>query len=207
MKFLFVLTSLLFGLSALAQTVSFDFKDQAGRNFVKFTSEAVLENIIGTNNQLVGTITTDLKNMQKTSGNFAVPIKGFKTGIAKRDDHLLGWFDAAKFPDAKLTITQISQISQTLVVDSQPITFKALGNFEIKGTKKDVEIMGSAIYMKENSTTKNYAPGDLLRITARFKINRRDFKVEPESAMIAKVSSKVAETIDVEVSAVGIAKK
>ena len=73
--------------AAFAQTFTASIKD--GRNNVRFESDAPLENIVGTTNQVGATFMINPSNIANNpKGKVVINLASLKTGIDLRDKHL-----------------------------------------------------------------------------------------------------------------------
>lgn len=216
-RFLTLLLPLLLALSANAQTKNpcnpcsksgtvFHFKDAMGRNTVTFKSQAPLEDIIGTTNQISGKIAFDPQHPEKGArGEFIVPVASLNTGIPLRDEHLRGadWLDASAYSNIKLEIKEVRNL-KAVKVSSESATYDAilLADFTLRGQTKRLEFPARITYLKESALTKSKLPGDLLAARASFDLNLSEFGVTGPKGMDI-IGTKVGETIAVEVSLVG----
>ncbi len=216
-RFLTMLLPLLLAFSANAQTKNpcnpcsksgtvFHFKDQMGRNTVTFKSEAPLEDIIGTTNQISGQIVFDPNHPEKGGrGEFSVPVASLNTGIPLRDEHLRSadWLDASAHSNIKLAIKEVKNL-KPVKVTNESATYDAIlvADFTLRGQTKRLEFPSRITYLKESEMTKTKLPGDLLAARAAFDINLGEFGVTGPKGMNL-IGTKVGETIAVEVSLVG----
>ena len=219
MKF-FVLTlllSLVVVFSATAQShnpcnpcsksgMKFHFMDQMSRNTVTFKSEAPLEDIIGTTNQIKGYFSFDPMHPEKGGhGEFKVAVASLNTGIPLRDEHLRSedWLDAKSYDYMVLHIKELKNVKPVKVTkESATYDVTMVAEFTLHGKTKNKEIAGRITYMKESELTKSKLPGDLLAARASFDVNLSDHDVTGPAGM-GLIGSKVGETISVEVSLVG----
>ncbi|MCI0694260.1 YceI family protein [candidate division KSB1 bacterium] len=210
-------SALLLMSSAIAQTKNpcnpcsktgtvFQFNDQMGRNTVTFKSQAPLEDIIGTSNQISGHIAFDPQHPEKGGhGEFTVSVASLNTGIPLRDEHLRSadWLDASAYPNVKLEIKEAKNL-KPVKVTNESATYDAtlVADFTLRGKTKRLEIPGRLTYLKESDLTKTKLPGNLLAARASFDVNLSDFGVTGPKGM-GIIGTKVGETISVEASLVG----
>ncbi len=178
--------------------------DAMGRNQVTFTSEAPLEDIVGTTNQIVGYLVFDPDNPRNgVRGFFKVPVKSLDTGIPLRDEHLQSkmWLDAARYPDIIFTVesgTKVYRIKDTR--DYQTYTMTLSGTFSIHGQTRHVSVPARITFMRESDKTRMKMPGNLLGVRADISLGLATFNITgPESMDL--IGSKVGETVHIEVSA------
>jgi polyisoprenoid-binding protein YceI len=187
-------------LSAVAQKApagnakqTFVFNDEGLRDTVTFVLDAPLEMINGLSNQVKGSVTIE---NNKASGRMAVPVNSIKTGNESRDGHLQNekWLDAAKYPDI---IVEFKDLALPGPLESgKPVKLKTQGKFTIHGVTREEPIEITASYMKESADTQQRAPGDLLRVRARFQIPLEAYKINRQGPLILKVAEVADVTVD-----------
>jgi polyisoprenoid-binding protein YceI len=98
---------------------------------------------------------------QTVSGRIDIKAASLRTGIRKRDRHLhsADFFEAEKFPDINLVVTEVD------AVDGDTIDLRA--QLTIKGTTKPLVLK-----------TKVTPVGDGMRLTTQATVNRQDFGVD-----------------------------
>ena len=179
-------------------TQKFVFSEKIKDNQITFSSSTPLEDVNGTANSISGTVNFNNSNFEKTiKSKLVVNVKSLNTGIELRNHHLqsANWLDVSKYPDIVFELISISGLKQ--VADNK-LTFNAKGNFTLHGVTKEIDLDAEAIYLTENDQTQKKAPGDLLGISAKFKLNLSDYKIDN-----SLVGNRVAEKIDVKVTIVG----
>lgn len=168
---------------------TFNFEDK--RNQVKFFSTTPLEDITGVSNDVKGKVTlnvTDIKNMK---GSISISVASLKTAIDLRDEHLRSenWLDAENYPEISFVIKKVGDVK---VTEDNRIEAKVTGDFSVHGVTKEVISDVTLTYLDASEQTKQFAPGDLLGVQAKFNILLSDFDVEN---MI--VGQKVADDIEI----------
>ena len=179
-------------------TLTFNIKDDRGRNQASFLSESVVEDIAGTASGLGGTVSFDPSDVAKTiSATVTVDVASMKTGIDMRDEHLRGegWLNAKQFPTIEFKLLKLKGAK---VKNGTEINGTAVGTFTMHGVTKNMEMPVTLIYMKESEKTKARAAGDLLVVRAKGTVSLSDFGVKNQI-----VGQKVAETISFQFNAVG----
>jgi len=176
--------------------------DSAGRNNVTFKSEAPLEDIVGTTNQLTGHINFDPGNPGKgASAEFTVPVASMTTGIPLRDEHMKskGWLNAADYPEIRLRLDRVTEAELVSNSgDARTFNLKVSGELTLHGSTAPVEVAARVSYLPESEQTRKRLPGDLLAVRARFPVRLADFGITgPEGS--GTIGSKVGETIEIEV--------
>lgn len=182
----------------------FHFNDPMKRNTASFTSEAPLEDMVGTTNNVVGYLVMDPANLtQGVRGAFAVSVMDMTTGIPLRDEHMQSaqWLNAQSHPQITFDI----ESSSTPLLIRQGDGFRTYdvslrGPFTVNGVAQQVNIPARITYLTENDKTKQKMPGNLLAIRAEFKVPLAAHKI---SGFEGVVGSKVSEEIGVDVSLFG----
>lgn len=161
---------------------------------VTFTSDAPLEYIKGTNNDVVGYAVVqpgDGANPPRLlAGEFRLPVKDFDTGIPMRNEHLQGarWLDAATYPDVVFTLAEVRDVKaakQSAEFTTYEMTL--VGDMTVKGKTREMTIPARVTVMPASEKTKARAPGDLMAIRATYSIKLSDFGVQ-DSVVGAKVA-------------------
>lgn len=189
--------------AALAASTTFHVNDQVGRNSVTFTSEAPLEDIVGTTNQITGHLEFDPMHPDKGGkGMLTVPVASLDTGIPLRDEHLrsAAWLDAEGHPEITMEITGLQKVTKVKSGDGfHTFDVVATGTFTARGKSRPIEVAARLTYLAESEQTKALMPGDLLAVRASFDVTLADFGVTgPEGMDI--IGSKVGEAVTVDVS-------
>jgi len=181
---------------APAQKQTFTVNDPQTRDSVTFMLDAPLEVINGLSNKVAGSIVVE---GTKASGKLSVPVSSIKTGNESRDEHLQNekWLDAAKYPDI---IVEFKDVALPAALEpGKPLKVQTKARFTIHGVTREEPVEVTATLLKESADTKKRAPGDLLRVRAKFQIPLEAYKINRTGALILKV----AEVADVSVDAWG----
>ena len=178
--------------------------DPMGRNQVTFTSEAPLEDIVGTTNQISGYLVFNPENPRNgVRGFFRVPVKGLDTGIPLRDEHLQSdmWLNAEKYSDITFTIESAKDIHLTKYSDGyQTYMVTLIGTFSIHEHTRLMRIPARLTFLRESNKTRTKMAGNLLGVRAEFNVALADFGITGPAGMDL-VGTKVGETVGIEVSA------
>lgn len=166
--------------------------DNVNKNQFIWVSDAPLENIKGSSEGVVGTLTMDTRDLSKIRGTITTQVATMRSGNDTRDHHLKSaeWLDASHFPLISFTITSVSNVT----VSGNTATGTATGNFTMHGVTKKMSIPYTIKYIPESAKTRERAPGDLTMITADFNIALKDYNVAGQEGT---VGSKVGETIKI----------
>jgi polyisoprenoid-binding protein YceI len=179
---------------APTQKQTFVVNDPGSRDTVTFMLDAPLEVINGLSNKVKGTIVVE---GTKASGKLSVPVNSIKTGNESRDEHLQNdkWLDAAKYPELIVEFKNVAL--PTALEPGKPLKVQTKAQFSIHGVTREEQVEVIATLLKESDDTKKRAPGDLLRVRAKFQIPLEAYKINRTGALILKV----AEVADVSVDA------
>ncbi len=184
--------------------------DPVGRNQVTFTSEAPLEDIVGTTNQIVGYLVFDPENPKKgVRGSFKVSAKGLDTGIPLRNEHLQSdmWLNAEYYPDITFTIESTSRVNKRTSSQAyQTYNMTLSGPFTIHGQTQQVDIPARITFLRESDRTRMKLPGNLLGVRTGFDVALADFGITGPADMDL-IGSRVGETVSLEVSVFASDKK
>lgn len=178
---------------AAAASQTFVFNDPDNRDTVNFMLDAPLEVINGLSNRIKGSVTVE---GSKASGKLAVPVNSIKTGNETRDGHLQNekWLDAAKYPDIVVELKDVALPGP--LEANKPVKVKTQGKFTIHGVTREEPVEITATLMKASEDTGKRAPGDLLRVRAKFQIPLESYKINRTGALILKVAEVADVTVD-----------
>jgi polyisoprenoid-binding protein YceI len=176
---------------AAAQT--FNFNDENGRDTVTFMLDAPLEVINGLSNKVKGSVQVA---GGKASGRFSLPVSSIKTGNEIRDGHLQNdrWLDAAKNPDIIFEFKDVALPAS--LENGKPVKVQTKGRFTIHGVTREEPVEVTTVYFKESAETKNRAPGDLLRVRAKFRIPLEAYGIKRTEALVLKVAEAAEVSVD-----------
>lgn len=185
------------GSIAMAQTSTFktDFKEK--RNVATFTTEAPLEDIVGTTRKVEAELMINPMNVsQSPKAMVKVDLAALTTGIDLRDDDMKGakFLHTAKYPYATFTLTGISGASE--LKDATKTNVKLTGDLTIHGVTKKISVPATLTYFKQNEGTKSKLAGNLLKANAIFSIKMSDYGVKVPSMLMMKVSNDVKIMVD-----------
>ena len=176
--------------------------DTMKRNTVTFTSEAPLEDIIGTTMEVSGYVVFNPEKPRKgVRASFSVPTASLKTGIPLRDEHLSGgmWLNAKEYPEITLTINDVKRVKKVKKTDAyQTYDMVLIGEFGLHGMTKTIDITARITYMRESDNTRTKMPGDLLAGRASFEVPLASFGITGPPGMDL-IGTKVGDTVGIEV--------
>lgn len=168
---------------------TFNFEDK--RNQVKFFSTTPLEDITGISNDVKGKVSLNVADIKSMKGSITISVASIKTAIDLRDEHLRSenWLDATNYPDITFSIKNVGDAK---VLEDNRIEAKVTGDFTVHGVTKETVADVTLTYLDASEQTKQFAPGDLLGVMAKFNIKLSDFDVEN-----MLVGQKVSEDIEI----------
>ena len=178
--------------------------DPMNRNTVTFKSQAPLEDIVGTTNEITGYVVFDPNQPNKGGkGTLRVPVASLKTGIPLRDEHLQSpdWLNAAQHKEIVFEITDVKKIKEAKASGgAKTFDLTLVGNLTVHGSTARVEAPARITYLPESAMTKMKMAGNLLAGRTSFAVKLSDFGVK---GMQGVVGSRVSETIQIDVSFTG----
>ena len=146
---------------------------------VTFTSDAPLEFIKGTSNQVIGYAIAG-EGGELLAGEFHLPIESIDTGIPMRDKHIQSkrWLESESFPSVVFRVAETTGIKETKSTEmftTYEVTL--VGDMTIKGITREISIPATVTRMPESDKTKARFPGDLLAIRCSYPIALSDFGI------------------------------
>jgi polyisoprenoid-binding protein YceI len=187
------------GGAALAEPLTFDFKDPKGVNNAVFKMDAPLEAITGSASGVSGKVTFDPADPGKTKGKIVVAASSLHVPSPMMKEHMLGeqWLDVAKHSEITFEAKELKNVKTS----GNDTTADAVGVLTIKGVSKEITAPVKLTYLKDKLGQRvPKLKGDLLVIRSSFPIKRSDFGINPGAPQ-----DKVAETIDLTLSIAGAA--
>jgi len=173
---------------------------QVSQPVLKFNSSAPVEDIEGIVEDplnIISDFNLDPSNIESSNGKISFKIKGLKTGISMRDEHMQSeeWLFAEKYPDIKFVLKGLKNVEVASVKKSAgKSVFNALatGTYSMRGKSKNYDIPVNITYIKASDKTALRTKGDLLFVDGNFRIALKDFNVEGSKGI---VGNKVGESI------------
>ena len=187
------------GGAALAESLTFDFKDPKGVNNAVFKLDAPLEAITGSASGVSGKVTFDPADPGKTKGKIVVAASSLHVPSPMMKEHMHGeqWLDVSKHSEITFEAKELKNV-KTSGTDT---TADAVGVLTIKGVSKEITAPVKLTYLKDKLGQRvPKLKGDLLVIRSSFPIKRSDFGINPGAPQ-----DKVADTIDLTLSIAGAA--
>ena len=186
------------------------------RDVVQFTSEAPLENIVGSASNVQAEVKiADLSDIVDGAvhAQFKVELGTIDTGIALRNQHMRDMYlETEKHPYATFTLNDVKSAQIVDESDGRETRKRvrglepgrathvtASGTFELHGVTRNVTIEDlSLTYMPASEATKMVRPGDLLAVGGSFGLKLGDYEIERPQFVLLKLS----ENVDVELKLV-----
>ncbi|MFU8803914.1 MAG: YceI family protein [Bradymonadaceae bacterium] len=184
-----LLTLILLSSSALADdsktsTLTID----SERSKISWVSEAPAEKIVGTGEELKGTIRLNLDDLEATKGTIAFPVSTMKTGNRLRDRHLQGkdWLNAKKNANVEFHLEKLENVKRSVDGDQIIVEADAVGQVEVNGVKAPNRAQVRITLLPDRK---------LARIQPTLKLALADHKVAGKRGV---VGDKVGEVIEIE---------
>jgi polyisoprenoid-binding protein YceI len=182
--FIFVLAAVSVGVSSLpARELQID---KAGKNLVKFTSDAKIESFSGVTDRIDGYVLWEGEEIKpdatlaSSKVYFEVELNGLDTGIGMRNRHMREiYLETDKFPYAHFT----GEIVSVDTAANGAFTISTSGRFFIHGKEQQVTILGLVS-----------PEGDHYRVRSKFEVKLPDYGIKVPTLMFLKIS----ETIELE---------
>lgn len=179
MKHTFLLLFVIFSLSlnSFAQKTYY-FGTNPKHTNITFTSETILENILGSVNVIEGSV---VENGEKSTVSLRVPVSKMKTGIDLRDEHLRSaqWLNAEKNPYIQFESTNV----QSLGGDH----WEVQGKFTMNGVTNPITLTAQVTPLTSDKTSA-LGPGEWIRVKTEFKVKLSDHNVKIAKSAEGKVN-------------------
>ena len=177
------------GAAAQESGTLFHFGTHTKHTNIAFVSEAEIETIHGTTNEMSGTFLVSFDEL-KGKTNLTIPVAGLRTGIETRDEHLRSdtWLDAANHPDITLTSSDIALTVKD--ADRGIYTAKLKGKLTIHGVTKERDLDATVVRLPQ-AATKGLGEGEWVKVTSRFDVKLADHDVKIPAPQVAPKVSEV----------------
>ncbi len=177
---------------------TFSFRDTLGRNQTTFHSTTPFEDFTGMSTDVQGTVSFNVDSVVSTlKGKISISTESIQTGIEHRDKDLKSsrWLDAEDYPTISFAIKKVTNVQK--LADNK-LKINLLGDFTLHGVTKEIPVEATLIYLDQNAETMKREPGDLLGVTASFKITLSNYNVQ--NLVLGK---RVSDEIPIKVNIVG----
>jgi polyisoprenoid-binding protein YceI len=162
----------------VAAIKQFELQDGKGANGISFGMLDGLEPLVGTGNDVRGTVILNMDEPAKSSGKVIIGIKALKVTSEVMSGNMMGeWcLDADKFPEA-MFVVKSAKITKNDKKKMEMIG-EVTGDFTAKGVTKEIKVPVVAKYVPGGIKERfGEAEGDLLMIKANFSFNRFDYNI------------------------------
>lgn len=187
------------GLSAMAESTSFDFADPKGVNGVVFVVDSVLEPIVGISGGVGGVVEYDPAAPTSLAGSISVDLGKMSLVNSKMLEVARGsdWLNIKDVFKATFEIKEVKSASE----EAEPmLTVSGVLKFGGKEIEKDVEIQ--VTHLPDSAKDRGGAKeGDLLVLRSMFRLSRIELGIKTDMT-----TEKVGDEIMVMVPIVGYSK-
>lgn len=167
-----------------------------------FTSRASMVRFQGRTTEVSGEATIPMDNLAAAKGKVVVALGKLDTGIALRNEHMLGALEAAKHPTTSFSFTGIRPAGGVTKLEAgKEVRGVAMGQFTLHGVTKPMSAPVTLTYLPQVDA--NYRPGDWVEFNAKFPIHMPTYGVQLPAGVFGV---KVAETVEIEVTGMAKAK-
>ncbi|MDX2177763.1 MAG: YceI family protein [Candidatus Sumerlaeia bacterium] len=178
--------------SASAEPAVYNVGENPARVNLTFSSVTDFEDIVGSTNDVKGTVVVDEADISKSAVSLTVPVASLKTGIAMRDEHLQGekWLNAAKNPNITFRSTKVEPGST-----AEQVT--VTGDFTMNGVTKPLTLTVTGKKIPAATAEKaGIGKGDWARFQGQFTVKFSDHGI----VLNEGAAMKVADTITINFS-------
>ncbi len=201
MKILFAVIFFLTAVTFPQSKMTFYFKEETGKNQIRFFSTTPLEDIKGTGDQVTGSAELNPHNLREgINGKILLNVNSINTGIKLRNKHLQSsnWLDSRKYPYISYEVTGVEKI---LVSEGNQTKCILNGVLTMHGISRNIPVAVEIVYLPESKETREIAEGDLIGVSGNFSIKLSDFGIENKL-----IGNKVAENIEIKFNLAGSSK-
>ena len=171
------------------------------RDTFQFSSDAPLEKIVGTTNNIAGKVIVHPDDItENLQASFELDLATIETGIAERDKHLRNeYLETQKYPKAMLTVDDIIKVNgentnaSWRLEDKKSFYVTAQCTLNLHGVQKSIIVDKVKItYFKENDELRAVNMyGNILKIDATFKVNLSDYNIKRPQLLFLKLSEEL----------------
>ena len=198
--FLLSLALMLLPASALAAAQEFTFGD--GKDVVAFTSDAPVEVIQGSTNNVKGhvrfddTMLFDAKHPFEMM--FEVDLRTLDTGIPLRNVHMReNFLETDKYPKATFKARKIKLSRKPTLKKVEEFTVTATGDLSVHGVTVEKTIPLKVTYLPESDTTQKRAKsGNLVRVRGTFPVKLSEHRIQRPEAVFVKLAETIYLNVD-----------
>jgi polyisoprenoid-binding protein YceI len=181
-----------------ANIMRFEARDAVQRDVVQFTSDALLEKVMGLSSSVAGFIEVNPDQITDgLKGEFEVDLRTFDTGSALRNDNLRDkFFNVAEFPTASFSFTRVVNSSKPKLQDQQTVIARVDGSLKLKGISKPQTITVKLVYFKAGELSRQRYQGNLLRVSTSFDVDTSLYNITIADALKSRLARYIQVTAD-----------
>lgn len=174
-----LIVALLFSSVAMAQVNTYVVKP-GKPNLVKFTSKAPMETIVGTTDQISGSIVCDPTNLiENVSVVMEVKMATLDTDNSTRNGHMRdNHLHTDQYPLSRFELSNLTDLAQPNLTNGVPVRFKAMGNFTLHGKTNPIT--------PEIEATWN-SGSQVIEITATFSVKLPDYEIPRPQFLVMRL--------------------
>ncbi len=168
--------------SATAAENTYQFGTSSQRTNITFESQTEFETVLGSTNQISGTVAGDL-DKGVGSVTVEVPVASLKTGIDMRDEHLRSpmWLDAAKYPKITFTSTSARRVRGN--------AWEVRGVLTLHGVSREITVRADVRPVAGAAAkAAGLEEGDWVRLSIPFSVKLSEFGVMVPPMAASKVN-------------------
>lgn len=175
------------GATAVADDGAQQWTIDGDRSSIEFVSDAPMERIVGTSEQLEGAVYFDADNVSQTRGEIRFPVDSMRTGNSTRDRHLTqeSWLHADEYPEITFQIEGLEDVETARSENRIDYRGTATGTVEVRGVEQDSEATVEFAVLPERGVA---------RIQPEFQLRLADHDVEGADN---NIGNEVGEVIDI----------
>ncbi|MBU0518918.1 YceI family protein [bacterium] len=160
-----------------------------GDNLVQFESKAPLEKIVGTTDQITGSLTCDPADLSSgVTASISVAAASLKTGNKIRDGHMRdNHLDTDQYPNIEFKMANIPLTGQ--LTEGSTVKTTARGDFTCHGVTHTIDVA------TEVTLTKS-ASGQEVHVLATFQMKLSDYNIPRPQFLIMKLDEVQRITVD-----------
>ncbi|MCB1060466.1 MAG: YceI family protein [Calditrichaeota bacterium] len=143
-----IATLILLAGSSQAENTKFSLEATGGKQLVQFVSNAALEKIVGKASEMSGTLSVDLQKLtSNASGSVSVDMRSLDTGLSLRNQHMrVNHLNTDEYPYSTFTLKSIVTAEPPDISAGGTSNTLIRGTLELRGVKKDYEMLGTLSY-------------------------------------------------------------
>ncbi len=164
-------------------------QDMHTPNEVSFTSTAPLVKFTGRTAQVLGSANIDIRDLGRSSGEFAVNLASLDTGIKLRDEHMRNFLETSRYPEARFKVRTIRSKVKSLP-ENKPVSVFVDGDLTIHGVTRAVTLPAELTFLPQ--TDADFRAGDWVKLASTFDVKMTDFGIKVPSMILGpKVNNEV----------------